>query len=759
MFKRLDKYIIDELLPYFGIGVLLYTITLLSSRIFDLTDLLIAKNAGFLVVMKILLLMLPEIISISLPMAFLFGVLFGISRLSMDSEYLAMRSLGISLTRILKPVIILSVGIFILNIYLSFYLVPKTNYDLTKEIINLIVVNSESEIKPRKFIESMPNMTIYVMDKENGIWENVFIRDSMNKIKDKIVIAKTGMLVIDRKEKKAYIKLTDGYLHIFDKKTPEKYTTAKFNHIIQPIDSGFMFRDFKVAKRRRDKTITELYNDLDKKGMKPLKRGYECEINKRVSLPIASVVFAILGVGLGLSIKKGGFSLSLLIIIVYYMMLSWGENFAIDGYLSPFIGLWGPDLIFLIIGIYLIAKGGGSKIINLDFMKKIFKAKKRKKQSVFSELKKPVIRLKIAKLSFKYPKILDRYIIKLYTKIFLFVISTMIFLSLLITFFELVDDILENKKPIVLLLKYLWYFTPQIVEYVLPVSALMATLITFGLLVKNNEILAIKSLGISIYRISVNLLLIGVVLSLFAFWVQEKILPFANRKAETTRNIIQDKNIKKISPLRNWLFSKNNVIYHYTHFDEKKRVFLRLELLFFDNDFKIKKRIIGERGKLDKGEMVFSNGWYVDFKNGFFNEFHKFRKMKIKIKEEDKFFTVEKIDPELMNFIELYKYVKFLKENNFASKSYEVDLYYKIAFPLINLIMIIFSIPFAFKLGKSGTLTGVGTAVAISFLYWILLGLFKSIGNIGYLPPLLAALGADLIFLLIGIYLMLGIKT
>jgi len=228
MFKKLDGYIINEIFPYFGIGVLLYTITLLSSRIFDLMDLLIAKNAGFWVVIRILSLMLPEIISISLPMAFLFGVLFGMSRLSMDSEYLAMRSLGISLKRILKPVLILSAGVFIINIFLSFYLVPRTNYTLTKEIVNLIIINSESEIKPRRFIESMPDLTIYIKDKQDNVWKNVFIKDETNKEKDKIVIAKTGRLIIDKKEKKAYIKLTDGYLHLFNKKTPEQYTTAKF---------------------------------------------------------------------------------------------------------------------------------------------------------------------------------------------------------------------------------------------------------------------------------------------------------------------------------------------------------------------------------------------------------------------------------------------------------------------------------------------------------------------------------------------------
>ncbi len=761
MFKRLDGYIIDEIFPYFGIGVLLYTITLLSSRIFDLMDLLIAKNAGFGVVLRILSLMLPEIISISLPMAFLFGVLFGMSRLSMDSEYLAMRSLGISLRRILKPVLILSVGVFFVNIFLSFYLVPKTNYTLTKEIVNLIIVNSESEIKPRRFIESMPDLTIYIEDKKDNVWQNVFIKDETNKKKDKIVTAKTGRLIINKKEKKSYIRLTDGYLHLFNKKTPEKYTTARFNYLIQPINSDFMFREFKIAKKRRDKTITELYNEIGKLGAKSVNRNYRCEINKRVSLPFASVVFAVLGVGLGLSIKRGGFALSLLIIIIYYTTLSWGENFAIDGYISPFLGLWGPDIMFMIFGVYLIAKGGNC-FPNLNFIKKIIKKRKKTitfKQSVGSTLKKPVLKLRVVKLSFRYPKILDRYIIKLYTKIFLFVISTMVFLSLIITFFELVDDILENKKPIILLVRYLWYFTPQIVEYVLPVSALTATLITLGIMVKNNEILAIKALGISVYRISVNLILIGVILSLFAFLVQEKILPFSNKKAETTRNIIQNKHINKISPLKNWLISKNNIIYHYTHFDDKKKLFLTIEMFFLDKDFKIKKRVVGRKGILKDKKIIFKKGWFVDFQNGFFEKFGRYKSYPVNIDEEQQFFTTKKIDPELMNFSQLYKYIKFLKKNNFVSTVYEVDLYYKIAFPIVNVIMIIFSIPFAFKVGKSGTLVGVGIAVAVSFLYWILLGLFRSIGGIGYLPPYLSALGADLIFLLIGAYLMLGIKT
>ena len=129
--RRLDLYVLKEVLPFFGLGLSLYTFALFTTRLFDLMDLLIYKGAALGVVINLLSYMLPEILSLAIPMSLLLGVLLGMNRLSMDSEYLALRSLGISLGRLLRPVLILAALLFCCNIYLTFSVVPRANYSFT----------------------------------------------------------------------------------------------------------------------------------------------------------------------------------------------------------------------------------------------------------------------------------------------------------------------------------------------------------------------------------------------------------------------------------------------------------------------------------------------------------------------------------------------------------------------------------------------------------------------------------------------------
>jgi len=760
MRKSLDKYIIKEILPYFGIGLLLYTFTLLTSRLFDLTDLLISKNVGFLTVMKLFGALLPSLLSITIPMAFLFSVLMAMSRISADSEYLAMRSLGISLNRVFKPVLFLSIIIFLFHIMITFYIAPYSNYSFTKTIVKIILEKTGEDIKPRKFVRGLPGVTLYIQDKgKDKKWKNVFLFSQMDPKKNRVLIAKEGQLNIDKKERKAEIKLINGFVHIFENKKPENYTTAKFSYIFNPLDTDFFFRKFHISKRRRDKTYGELVSSLKKEILPPkLKLAYKSELHKRVALPFSAIVFAILGVGLGLSVRRGGFSLSLILIIVYFTLFSWGENFSIDGYISPFVGLWGPNILFLIIGLFFLLNNK-FKELTIFSKKEKYEEETRDKEKVLSKLKNTAFKIKIPKFGFKYPNILDRYIISVFIKVFFLIILSMFVIFIVITFFELIDDILENRKSITLLFRYLWFFTPQIIEYILPISSLATTLLVIGIMVKNNEILAVKSLGISVFRISTNFLLIGVLISMGSFWIQEKVLPISNKKAEEIRDDIMNRKNTYVSAFNTWLISKYNNIYHFTHFNQKKRIFTNFELFSLNKEFEAQKRFFSKKAYLKNFSIVLKKGWEADFSDGFLYSFKKFKSKKIGILESEDFFTSKRVDPETMNFFQLRKYVKYLKENNFESREYEVNLYTKTGFPLINFIMILFSIPFSLKLGKSGTLVGVGAAISISLVYWILFGIFKSLGTIGLLPPYLSALGSNILFFLIGIYLYLGIRS
>ena len=127
--------------------------------------------------------------------------------------------------------------------------------------------------------------------------------------------------------------------------------------------------------------------------------------------------------------------------------------------------------------------------------------------------------------------------------------------------------------------------------------------------------------------------------------------------------------------------------------------------------------------------------------------------------EEKDYFLTEWKEPEQMNYGELKHYIKEIEESSFDTVKFKVDLEYKISFPFVCLIMTILGIPFAFSMGKRGTLVGIGLSIVIAMVYWGAIGVFKQLGNINLLPPFLSAWGPNIIFGLIGIYFLLSLKT
>ncbi len=755
LLKKFDKYIISEIIPPFFLGLLLYTFVLLMNNILQLAELFITKGVHIKTVLKILVLILPSILAFTLPMAVLMGILAGLSRLSSDWEVMALKSLGVSSIRFLRPLLTFSIIIFLISLYISTSLAPNSNFELLKTLFTSVATKTPAEIKPRQFNEKIPHLVIYVNDIKGGLWENIFVQDSSNPEESKIIVAKKGRFLSDQEKREAYIDFIDGTIHVFPARNPKETRIGFFSRSTEKIDPEAIFPTFKFEKRIRERNIVELWKSLKEED--PQKRIFvKNEFHKRLAFPFASVIFAILGLPLGTTTKKGGkvsgFSLSLLFILIYYTIATFGENLSLKGTISPFLGLWSANIILFIFSAGLIYFHHKEKSLKLG-------VKLKKKGGVEEPKSTKKIRSKrwSLKFHFKFLSILDRYILKKSLLIFLIAILSIYIISMIITFFELLDNANENKRPISSILRYLWFYTPQVLYWALPISSFTAIVISLGIMTKFNEVNAMKACGISVYRIALPLILFGLSVSALSFYIQERILPSYNRNAEEAKAYIKGapspRTYMRVD--RRWVMGKVNRIFNYRYFDVEKKIFDYISIYELSRNFALEKRYFGEKGYLENGFLKIDNGWVVDSEGLTKN----LRDFKIQIEEDPSYFVKEWKEPEEMNIGELKEYIKGLKERGFDTVKFEVEYHSKFSFPFISLIMSLIAIPFSFSVGKRGALYGVGFSLLVAIIYWVIFSIFKSLGNVQVLSSFLSAWIANFIFGLIGAYFLFSVRT
>jgi LPS export ABC transporter permease LptG/LPS export ABC transporter permease LptF len=792
--KFFDRYLIKEIVPPFFIGLLLATFVLLMNQILILAELFITKGVTFRAALKIFVYIIPAILAFALPMAVLMGILAGLSRLSSDSEILAFKTLGIDYKRLLIPVLLFSIGGWLLTSFLTLYLAPRSNYKWVQTIAESVLTKVQFKIHPREFNESIPGTVLFIQDiiheKE---WKNIFIHFSNPPEEPRIILAKGGKLNFYPDLKRATIELYDGTLHSYPLVNPEKYSVTSFKELEEEIDVETLFYSFSKKKRVREKDIQELFKgvknirrDLTKleeekarqkdfdaedpkfntisRALRQKKKDYIShwvEIHKKFAFPFVCLIFSFLGLPLGASTRKGGrtsgFTISLGIILVYYVLITAGEQMAMDGKISPFLGMWGGNIILALVASYLFYKSLKESPL---FSRIPAFFKKRKK--ILDSAKKKNLSFGWPRLSLRFPNILDRYIIRKYVAIFILVFLALILISVIVTFFERIDNVYEHNKSISLLFEYIWFNLPEFIHYILPVTALTSALLALGLLTKFNEITAMKACGISLYRIIIPIILMAVLISLFSFYVQEDILPYSNKKREEVWNKINDVPPRSYIYLdRRWVLSREkDRIYHYNYFDPDEAVFNHLSIFDLSlSSWSFEKRIYSERGYLRDGNLALENCWVRDFLGEKTERYERRSEMDLSQVEEMSYFLKEWKEPNQMNFGELSKYIKEIEESGFDTVKFKVDLHYKVSFPLASLIMTILGIPFAFSMGRRGTLVGIGLSIVIAMIYWGAIGVFRELGVINFLPAFLSAWGPNLVFGLVGLYFLFTLKT
>ncbi|MFZ0632361.1 MAG: LptF/LptG family permease [Acidobacteriaceae bacterium] len=770
--RILTRYILKEVLSHALIGGAIFTFVLFIRYLPSLLELVVRNSSALGSVIEIVLALLPDIFTVTIPMAVLVGILLGLSRLAADSEVTAMRAAGMGVWSFVRVVGLVALAAWGISFANSMYFAPRATAAMLNLEKSLANAEASSEVQPRVFYEDFKNYVLYVQDVRAGVgaanWRGIFLADVTDPDAPKITTADRAT-VVNGPDQTILMRLRDGTEHQTVDDQPNDYTVSTFEKTDLPMQAG---AQTSVRLGHSDTPILAMnLHELMAHTRGANGQLYEIEFQKRLAYPAACLVLMLVGVPLGISSRRGGksagFVLTIALVFIYYFLSSTGTALARQNKIPVFLGVWEANLIFSVCGIVLLRQmaTGGAALSLLSSVGNWFRLRASQTTSPADAVQlTPRRRL----LRGRFPLLLDEYVLKEFLLTFGLVLVTFVMLMLVFTFFELLSDIIRNRTPLVTVGEYLINLTPSMIYLITPLSVLIGVLVVFGLLNRNSELTAMKATGISLYRIVVPVLAIAAVLSAALFLFDDTYLPQANRRQEALRDVIKGKPPETFEhPGRKWIFGQQHAgqpsrIFYYQYFDPDIDTFGNISVFEFKpGSFSLSKRIFAATAHWEPtlNAWVFEDGWertftaegvsYQDFSVTTFPE----------VREPPEYFSKEVRQSSEMSFGELARYIRNLRQSGFNTVPLRVQLNHKLAYPLITLVMAILAVPFALSMGKRGSLSGIAVAIGVAIAYFVVSGFFEAMGNVSWLPAFLAAWSPDFLFGLAGAYLLLRSPT
>ena len=754
MFGILGRYVLREVIPPFCLAQVVFTFLLMLDPLTKRAEELIGVGVDLGDVLQILATVLPYSLGLTIPMALLVGVLMGLGRLSGDREMVAMQACGIGIFRILSPLLVLAALAAAIDCYLLAEAVPDANRRFRETVFRVSANRAEGEIKPRVFqVDRFPRAVLYVREVAPDGWRDVFLADVERPEQPDVYVAEWGRVAVDEERRTVAVTLRNGERHRVDPAVPAAYEVHRFDELTIQLDGSSLFPDGGSARAVNELSIRELREEaaaMRAAGTSP--HQPIMAIHEKFSIPVACIVFVLLAVGLGASSRREGrlasFALGIAVILAYYVMLYLGTALAKGQWLSPHLVRWMPNAVMGLAGAGLVWWRARS---NEPHAALPWLASQASRPAEAPAAAEPADLPILVRVSRAWPGIglLDRYVTQIYLRWMTLAFVGLLGLFYVITFLDLSDKLFKEETTLLKLLEYFWYATPQFVSYVLPVAALVSTLVTVGLLTRTNELTVMKACGISLYRMAAPILCFSLLWSGLLFTIGESVLARANRRAEALNREIRTGRAQPFGTGdRAWLVNEDGDIYHYLHFDAAGPAVSGLSV------YELAGRPWSLTGRTYAAEASFQGAWegrgvwsrVFPTAAGGATTYDHGSEQRLPAVAPPAVFSAELPEAELMSYRELERHVVELRALGFDVVSLVVELHRKASFPFVTFILTLIAVPFAVTIGPRGALYGVGAGIVLAFTYWIVLSVFGALGSAGVLMPATAAWAPNLIF-------------
>ena len=360
MRKIISRYIFKEIAFPFIIILFVLTFVLLMGKILQIMDLMVNKGISTFTIAKLVVFLMPSFMMFTIPIALLIAILIGMGRLSSDNEITVLKSSGISLIQLYIPVAIASLITFAFTIIIGYFLVPQSNFATKRLLFDIAQQNASIGIKEKVFNADFTGIILYAekIPLNGNYMEGVIVSDNRHVDEPNTTIAKKAFLVSDPTSLTVKLRLENGSVHTVssDFKSYRKIDFKTYDINLDLSSAIASISD--SAKSSTDMTMSELLNKMKKPGLDDAAiREMAIEVHKKFSIPLSCIFFALLALPLGIkshrAVKSRGFAVGVIVVSLYYLLRIGGEALVETGRLTPGIGVWTPNLIFALLGIYL----------------------------------------------------------------------------------------------------------------------------------------------------------------------------------------------------------------------------------------------------------------------------------------------------------------------------------------------------------------------------------------------------------------------
>ena len=369
--RIVSGYVAREMAGPFLLGLVVFTAVLLMHRIMALMDLIINQGVGTLTVLSLVVYLLPSFLVLTIPTALLLAILITLGKLSGDAELIAMKASGISLYQLLPPFALYSIIGFALTAALTLNLMPRGNHAFRDQVVTIARTHTEAMLQEGVFNDAVDGLMVYLerFDRERQRVQGVVVSDRRDPREHMLVVAREAIIRSGLEGGVLRFELFDGSVHrnlLHD--GTYQYALFKNYEMTLPLN---LAQDDQRRVRREELELAELYRlraETQAAGQSTARIGIE--IHRRFAFPFACVVLSLIGVPLGVSWRRGGrsygFVASIILVFSYYLLMTFGESLAKSGAVSAWLGMWLPNILFALLGAYLLRLVGRDQPVPWD---------------------------------------------------------------------------------------------------------------------------------------------------------------------------------------------------------------------------------------------------------------------------------------------------------------------------------------------------------------------------------------------------------
>jgi len=780
--RTLDRYIIREILPPFLLALGLFTFVLAVNPMLDKAKDLLAKGLPAPTVGWLLVLLVPQALSLTIPMAFLTGLLMALGRISGDRESVALLSCGVSPLRLLRPVLLVAAIVGGADMYVLMKLKPDANQAWREITFGHLEKQTAAEIKPQVFFERFPNLVLFIGgSNRDGTWSQVLLADTNDPTRPTVTLADAGRLVIDREERQVSLVLSNATQYTPGRSDARVYNRANWDPLTVKISAESVFGtgDITYPRGFAEKGYAELKKDAVENQAKGIPIHNEImHMQQMFSFPVACLVFALLGVPVGLNTRKEGrlaaLAVGLAIIASYYLLMEvaegWvkGENWKGLPVFPAEWARWVPNIVLGLLGVAALWRS--SRTGNARPLLTLPRWSRRASDPALTTDRpkaadRTVLVLKVPNIPFPLPRLLDRYVSGQYLRMIALSFTALLTLYYIGAIVDLAEKMFKGQAGTGTVLQYLWYSTPEFISFVIPIATLVAALGTIGALTRSGELMMMRASGVSLYRAAAPLLFFAIAWGAVLFVLEDRVLGASRKTAVALRDNIRGRPAHTVDVANlTWMIGQDGRIYHYAVFETASRLNANRPaihaLSVFETNpkpYQLAKHTFAERVDLRNTDWRAVNGWSQTFAGAEVTR-EEFATSVLKLEPVEEFRRA-RVDASAMTYRQLREYVQRLGASGFNVAEQAVDLQHKVAFPAVTIVMTLLAIPFGATTGKKGALYGIGLAAVLAGAYFLLLTVSLAAGAAGVLPPALAAWAPNLVFASGALFLMFTVRT